>query len=259
MNCKNDAAILRAAIAAAAPGSRLEVRGRCIGPFTIDKDLSLTGRWGAVLDGNHQDTTITVNGNVRVYLESLSIVNGAAKIRNPGPPGADGGGIRNNGGNVTVTRSTVHHNTAAFGGGISNEGIGTMRLTATNVHHNTAAGRGGGVFNLDDAELTLLRSAVHDNTAGGIGGGFHNDGSLVLSDTKVYGNSAGSGGGGIYAEDGTATLTGATVVRNTVGQPDGQGGGIFVREGVVTLRQSLVRRNQPDNCAPPGAVPGCTG
>ena len=37
------------------------------------------------------------------------------------------------------------------------------------------------------------------------------------------------------------------------------GGGIYLDSGTVTLHDSTVTGNVPDNCAPPGAVAGCTG
>lgn len=39
----------------------------------------------------------------------------------------------------------------------------------------------------------------------------------------------------------------------------GSGGGIRNSGVTVTLNDSTVRRNRPDNCAPLGSVPGCTG
>ncbi|MCX4784344.1 hypothetical protein [Streptomyces sp. NBC_01264] len=57
VNCREDPGALRTAIAAAAPKARLEVKGTCVGPFVIEKDLSLIGRRGAVLDGNSLSST----------------------------------------------------------------------------------------------------------------------------------------------------------------------------------------------------------
>jgi len=38
-----------------------------------------------------------------------------------------------------------------------------------------------------------------------------------------------------------------------------QGGGIFNSGSTVTLVASLVTQNSPNNCRPPGSVPGCSG
>jgi hypothetical protein len=37
------------------------------------------------------------------------------------------------------------------------------------------------------------------------------------------------------------------------------GEGIFNNGGTVTLAKTSITGNTPDNCEPPGTVPGCTG
>jgi hypothetical protein len=121
-----------------------------------------------------------------------------------------------------------------FGGGISN--AGTVTLLSSEVDHNNASGGGGGIGNFSKsgsaALVTLNSSQVHDNNAtGSVGGGiwnFDNSSTLNLGSTKVYNNSA------------------------------GDGGGIF-NSGAVSLASSPVFGNNPNNCAPPGSVPGCSG
>jgi hypothetical protein len=42
--------------------------------------------------------------------------------------------------------------------------------------------------------------------------------------------------------------------------PAGEGGGIFASAGSpVTLKLSPIASNIPDNCYPPGTIPGCNG
>jgi hypothetical protein len=43
------------------------------------------------------------------------------------------------------------------------------------------------------------------------------------------------------------------------GNTAAHGGGIFNNGGTVTLAKTPVTGNTPDNCEPPGTVPGCTG
>ena len=55
--------------------------------------------------------------------------------------GGQGGGILNDGlGTVNVTNSTIFHNSAGFGGGIDNEFSGTINLTNSTVVGNTVTG-----------------------------------------------------------------------------------------------------------------------
>jgi hypothetical protein len=174
-----------------------------------------------------------------------------------GGPTAGAGGIAN-GGVATITHSQVDGNSApgAPGGGILNHA--TMTIDHSQVNGNAASrdglgndGLGGGIANLDvsaafagapRAALTLTHTDVNDNSASGLGGGILEvgfdpnfnfgfaGGPLVLDHSTVTGNSA-SSGGGIFAFPGSP----------------------------VTLDHSRVVENIPDNCAPPGSIPGCSG
>ncbi len=161
------------------------------------------------------------------------------------------GGIAN-GGVATITLSEVNNNTApgGAGGGILNHGTMTINLSEVNGNHapnnGVSDGVGGGIANLNfglpgTGALTVNLSEVNDNSASGPGGGifetgFNMDGSLapggplVLNHSQVRDNTS-VAGGGIFA---------------TAGSP-------------VTLKHTSVRDNTPDNCFPPGSIPGCSG
>ncbi|MFE7839336.1 hypothetical protein ACFU53_25770 [Streptomyces sp. NPDC057474] len=194
-----------------------------------------------------------------------------------------GGGLYNLGGSVTARSSVVSDNTAHHGSGIHN--LGTLNLQSSVVRNNSAplmGGVGGGVYNTGTA--TISSSSVQKNTAG-IGGGLFNlTGSMIVNFSSINGNSAenegggirnyatlslnstslsnnkvtaaGSQGGGLYNGTGTTTLTGSFVTGNGAVL---EAGGIFENPGsTVNLVSSFVFGNTPDNCRPPGAVPGCT-
>jgi hypothetical protein len=172
---------LRNAIAAANPGDRLNVFGRCRGTFGIDKDLSLFGttnrRAPTVLDGAGGETVLSVGERYNVTLTRVTITGGHATVR-------VGGGIQN-GGNLTLTRSTVTGNRSETdGGGIYN--YGTLTLNATRLTRNRAGRTGGGLFN--EGVATLNRSTVTGNSAGSNGGGIFNVNTLTLNATTVSGN-----------------------------------------------------------------------
>ncbi|MBP8532004.1 hypothetical protein [Streptomyces sp. MK37H] len=191
-----------------------------------------------------------------------------------------GGGIDNDEGSVSVENSTLSGNTSPFGGGMDMDG-GTATLTNSRVVNNTATSSGGGIWG--SGTLTLLNTEVSGNTApvgagitsfatthllsssvdhntatasGDAGAGIVNGATLTTSSTQIVGNTAsatGSRGGGLLNQSGrTATLQSTTVSGNRAGD----GGGIYNR-GTVNLVASSVFANTPNQCAPPGSVPGC--
>ncbi|WP_461067209.1 right-handed parallel beta-helix repeat-containing protein [Streptomyces pseudoechinosporeus] len=227
------------------------------GPVTLDH---------STVEGNTAtSSSLGSGGGIYNAAGTVTLNNRSTVKGNTAEGGGGGGGIVNtNGGTVTLDRSTVERNTAKSdggGGGIVNNAGGTVTLNnRSTVKGNTAEGAGGGIFN--GGEVTLDHSTVEGNTATssdlGIGGGIFNAGTVTLNNrSTVERNTASRNGGGIFNDDfGTMTLNRSTVKRNTT---SGNGGGIYNDGGTVTLNRSTVRDNTPDNCFPPGSVPGCTG
>ncbi|MEU9718162.1 hypothetical protein [Streptomyces sp. NPDC047976] len=178
---------------------------------------------------------------------------------------------------LTVTDSTISRNTTsapkgtAVGGGVGTNFPVTLVRTRVVDNTATAAGgtaRGGGIHIGRTGEVTLKDSTVRGNTAhapGGTarGGGMSNaTGGIARTDrSHITGNTAEapdggtSQGGGVFNAVGSTTLTKGNVTDNRAAD----GGGIFEESGTVTLNGTPVRDNHPDNCAPTGSVPGCTG
>ncbi|MER6919829.1 hypothetical protein ABT314_12545 [Streptomyces spiralis] len=171
-----------------------------------------------------------------------------------------GGGIFNGGGTVRLTSSTVSGNFAVSGAGVFTSD-GTVQLVGTRVTHNSAstvAGGGGGIVN-GFGTVTLTNSTVDYNT-GWVSGGIDSSGTTRLTNSQVSRNTATTFGGGIRNIGGPVTLTNSTVDHNQAGT---DGGGIYNTSvfgtATVTLNRSRVFTNTPNNCAPPGSVPGCSG
>jgi hypothetical protein len=112
--------------------------------------------------------------------------------------GNHGGGIFNFKGVLTVTNSDLLLNTAADGGGISNDYGGIASLNGVMITNNTAMlsngtgllSTGAGISNEVGGQLTLTNSVVTQNT-GATGGGIWNDGypPVTLINSTVCGNS----------------------------------------------------------------------
>jgi CSLREA domain-containing protein len=183
------------------------------------------------LTGAGADTTI-VNGNGldRVFHVLTSTVTFSGITIEGGSVANYGGGLFNEGGNVTLADSAVVNNTAnppsvadIGGGGVYNTAAGTMTLSGSAVWGNTALG-----------------TNVH-------GGGIYNAGTLTLINTTLSGNQATRSGGGLY-NTGTATLSNVTITDNTAdSNADGSGDAGGIRTigtgAVVTIRNSIVAGN----------------
>lgn len=188
-----------------------------------------------------------------LHLQSLFVEGGDAGL-NPG------GGILISRGHAVLTSVTVSGNTADNGAGIANDS-GTLVLQYTLVSSNQTrpnGGGGGGIYS--DGRLDIATSRITGNTAGTRGGGVYNEqGSYAtITQSTLDANTAGTSGGGLYnGVGGTAGLTRVLVTRNSA--PSGGGIDDNAAPGRVVLSGSLVAGNTGGNCAPPGAIAGCTG
>ena len=179
---------------------------------------------------------------------------------------------------VSLLSSQVNDNTADspgnFAGGAGIDTVGTVALESSQVDGNRAmsakgTASGAGVRSVGRL-VTLDTSEVDGNTSSSPGagaGGIYTGGDFTINRSHVDGNTAhntssspmfGANGGGIFANF-SMTLRGSTVRGNVAGR-NGHGGGIFVNGAAkVMLFTTLPTMNTPDNCFPPGSVPGCTG
>ena len=201
------------------------------GTLTIDGDFN--GASNVVVErsmamGTPEFRIFEITGDNNVTFDALTIRNG--KITD------NGGGIRNQGnGTLTLTNSTVSGNEAQSVGGIFSSSAVT--LTNSTVSGNEAGTFGGGIFS--SSAVTLTNSTVSGNEAGTFGGGIFSIGDVTLTNSTVSGNQAGSDSGGIDSR-GDVTLTNSTVSSNKAGTFSG---GIF-SSGDVTLTNSTVSGNQ---------------
>ncbi len=150
----------------------------------------------------------------------------------------DGGGIRN-GGTLTITNSTISHNSATdeFGGGIWNSNNGTLTIHNSTISNNTAD-YGGGILN--EGTLTITHSTISRNTANWYGGGILNYRTLTITDSTISSNTASRDGGGIENWFGTLTISNSTISSNTASR---DGGGIDNYQGTLTIYNSTLSNN----------------
>ena len=207
---------------------------------------------GIVNDATMTMTGSTVSGN--------SAANGwGGGIANFGMVSSNGAFVKSN---AVITSSLITGNHAAqFGGGIANDGIGT--ITGTVVSGNDAKW-GGGIYS--DGSTTISKSTVSGNIAGGYGGGILNDNVMSITDSTINGNTAKTNSGGGIANYGDMVNSAGNVDYSGVGTTYRQanlivsgttisnnvatdyGGGI-VNDGIVAVTGSTINGNK----APRGA------
>lgn len=210
-------ASLQTAISAAATGDTLQVRGRCVGNYTVtNSSLTLagraTGKSQAAIDGGASGSVLAISGG-SITLTDLVITNGLAST--------SGGGIRSIGAVLTLNGST-------------------------SVNSNTTTSGGGGIYNINGSIVLNDSASVKGNTAD-VGGGIASDGgSVVMNGLSSVTANASHRGGGIYTSYGTIALNGsaavsgntATLVTGGIYYQTGAGGGIASDGGHTTLAGS---------------------
>lgn len=146
---------------------------------------------------------------------------------------------------VELRNMVLTNGNAAFGAGLYNQGPNT---TLRNVHiiANDTTGDGGGVY--DEGTLLMVDSLVLGNSAGDDGGGIFTDigGNTRVVDTTVRGNStylssASSNGGGLYVTSGTLSVERSLVEGNTA---SGNGGGLINVGGTLDVVNTTVVDNR---------------
>jgi CSLREA domain-containing protein len=218
------------------------------GTLAIEKSLSITGpSTGIVIRRRSTDPAfriVRIGSAVTVRLTNLTIRNGKMD--------RGGGGILSFG-TLALTNCTVAGNSATLrGGGIDSHGTLTLLHSTvagnsgggianpmTNPSHtliltnSTVADNSGfGILNRGGT-LALAHSTIARNSRGGIVNGH---GTATLIDARIVGNST---NGGISTFEGTVMLTNSTVAGNS----GAGGGGIRNDGGSLSLTNSTVAGN----------------
>jgi hypothetical protein len=190
---------------------------------------------GVTVSGNNTSRVFEVDPGVNASVSGMTITRGSA---------FNGGGLYNNGGNLTLTDCTVSGNSASNnGGGLygPSNASGAITLTDCTVSGNFASNNGGGLDARSlDMAVRLTNSTISGNSSFAHGGGMQAFGTATLTNCTVNGNSSALYGGGLDLVLGTATLTNCTVSGNST---TGIGGGLDVASGTVVLINCTVSGN----------------
>jgi hypothetical protein len=223
---------LRAVIAAAQNGDQIvfdtSLHGQTItltsGELAITKDLDIEGP-GAdqlAISGNRADRIFDISGGATVTIAGLTITDGFTV----GSPG-QGGGILNDGSQLTVANDVLSHN----------EALGLAGQT----------GRGGAIGNISNATLTVSgclfsqNQAMGGDSASGSGGAIAAPSGTTLTltirhslflENQAIGSNA-SLGGAITHVTGSATVIDSTFIGNQAIAGDGPSSNSFARGGAI--------------------------
>lgn len=211
-----------------------------IGISFFDSVVMISG--ATIRNGNASASAIKNGGGIYVFTDgSMLTLNGVVVSGNTG---GTGGGIGTNGIQQTldISDSTISGNTAFVDNGGGIDSGGPLTITRSSITGNTAAFNGGGLFN--NGTATITRSLFSGNTAtGGLGGGIVQQGTATLVNVTVSGNT----GSGIYntaANGVNANLTNGTITGNS-------GLGIDNAQ-TSTLANTIVAGNTAGDCSSSG-------
>jgi hypothetical protein len=207
------------------------------------------------ISGNHVLSGVAYGGGIAIYDNRGSVTIADSEILDNSA--RSGGGIAVDG-NVTIERSAISGNSSlTYGGGISHgvgPGSGALTLVDSVVANNTAASGGG--IRLDQIGSTthkIVRSKILNNTAtgklpsssvAGNGGGIlTSQGSLQIVESMIEGNHADIGGGVhmgfLRVTSSQFSIENSTIANNTATQV---GGGLYLFRGGI-VRQSTISNN----------------
>ncbi len=192
-------------------------------------------------------------GGIEANLGSTDLDLVRLEANTTGAAPGNGGGFHITGeGDSEIRASVIVANTAAAEGGGLWNGAGTMTVVDSHISQNTASGAeadqgGGGLFNAGGTlvvENSTIGGNVADGEAGSGGGVLNDQGTLEVSDTFFTGNTSNRAGGAIEANVGTSELTGVRMFRNSTGDAPGNGGGLHITgAGEVTVTDGMVAFN----------------
>ena len=169
--------------------------------LTAGSGASLTNL--VTVNGQGAGGTIFVANASNAAINNLNINNGYA-------PGGGSGGAITNFGSLTVSGTSFTGNQATGSGGAIYNYEGTLTVVnSTFVGNSATGGNGGAIVNTAPDNFgftTISNSTFYQNTASnggsGLGGALYNDsfseGSLSITNSTIFGNSAETAGGGIF-------------------------------------------------------------
>jgi hypothetical protein len=212
------------------------------GELSIKNNITINGPGAGQLtiSAGHTSRIFEVAAKDSLSLNRLTIANGFADSTQLG-----GGGIANHGKLAVSSCTLTSDDASGYGGAIFNDYLATLAVTNTTLSGNSADGGGGAIAN--HGSLTITGSTLFANSAN-YGGAIYNTsgGTLTINNSTLSDNSAtDSGDGGAILCDGgsTATIHACTITNNSAYA----GGGIDNYAGSLTVSNTNFSGNSGGN------------
>ncbi len=178
--------------------------------LTVNKTLTLTGvsSGTTIIHAVTGQRVITVTSGSDLRLQNLTVSGGQAS--------SDvGGGVYLANGSLTLSDSHIVGNSAAYGGGVFQEGAnGRIDAIDCLIDLNTTTNHGGGLYIRGSAAFT--NTQVVSNTASMHGGGVHvQSGRVDVTGGAFAYNRAVNGNGGALNLNNSLSLSGTQLISNT--------------------------------------------
>jgi hypothetical protein len=233
------------------------------GELDINKSITLSGPGANALAVNGNGTgrvfgVGTAGVANTVIISGLTITNGATKA--DGTDFYGGGGVLVLIGTVNLTDDAITNNDSSnsgdpFGGGVDNEG-GNVTLTRCSITGNTTAEFGGGVFN-EGTSLLIMETTIAGNSASefGGGGGLCYITATTMLNSTVFGNTA-NFGGNIDAEGSSLSFGNSIIAGGILAGHLPVAADIFNDAGTFTsLNYNLIQDTTNDASPTPAQIP----
>jgi CSLREA domain-containing protein len=233
------------------------------GDLDITEDVTILGEGVPSIDGVTKDRIFEIFSPAVVEIDHFILINGLAQlggaIRSQGeltvtnssihnnsaevPPGgsgaSSGGGIFVEAGTTSLINTQLFENFADYGGGVHNFATATFNMTGGLLAMNEASGWGGGLWNNMASTANLEDVEIARNTTAERGAGIYNNGTLEANRITLNENVSDGDGGGVYNdENGEMYLTLAWFTNNNA-----QFGGALYNRGLLHLYQSSLTIN----------------
>ncbi|NJL99366.1 MAG: CSLREA domain-containing protein [Synechococcaceae cyanobacterium SM2_3_2] len=229
----------------------IKLSGSSLPTTTANLMLNGPGVSTLTISGSNQFRVFDVGAGSNVEIKGLTISEGQSLgVVDNRCPDESGGGIRVNGGSLTVRNVTLTKNTSTCGGSIAVLASGNLNVIDSTVSDSSSVdGSGGGIFIRSGSTVTvdntIFLNNKSDNTGGAIRFGSTLDGIkdalVTISSSQFKNNSSGAGGAISVGSGGQVEVNSSSFSQNS-----SEFGGAINNAGNLKIFDSSINQNSAD-------------